>query len=363
MVRFPSVLAVAFFAGWGCGVEPAIGLSHSAILDGDANPGDPAVVYLIVGNGACTGTVIDPYVIMTARHCVVGVQPSRVEVHTGANPSWGDGTLLAYAGDIVTAEFRNGDYDIALLRSGVDLGVEPLPYSHDMLNPSIGDTVVAIGYGQADEAGNEGPKRRGEGIVQDVSIDVFLTTAVTCYGDSGGPIFDQAGTVVGVVSGGTAATCAGGQDLDVNVGLHADWIDGYVGQGDPTPDPDPVPDPDPDPTPDPTAGGALGDPCTDANECASNACVTGDGYCTQACAGDTCPEGYECRGVGLEFYCILPNAEGGGRSRSSCAVAGAGARRGAAGPALLLVVALVASRRRQRRAGGLLRRRNAATVP
>lgn len=349
MVRIASVVSLVWLvAAWGCASDGAVGVARSPILNGEANPGDPSIVYLLVGNGACTGSVIDPYVILTARHCLQGVSPSYVEVYTGANPSWGDGRQLAFAGDIFTSDVPDDDGDITILRSNVDLGVDPLPYSHDLTNPGTGDTIVAIGYGQGTDVGDEGPKRRGEGIVEEVFLDAFLTTAVTCFGDSGGPIFDQGGTIVGVVSAGTQNSCSAGQDLDVNVGYYADWLDGFVGlpDPDPEPDPDPVPDPEPDPVPDPDpVVGALGDPCTDASECASNACVTGGGYCTESCAGDSCPDGYECRGVSNEFYCVVQDDSGGGGGGRSGGCSAAGGPTG--GAAVFAVLAALALPRRR----------------
>ncbi len=352
-VRSPLLALLVVAGGCVAGEETrGVGSRRAAILNGLPNPGDPSVVFLVVGDGMCTGSVIDPFVILTARHCVAGIDPLTVEVFTGADPLRGDGDLVAWRGQIVDSAVPSDEGDIAVLMSGVELGLAALPYSNDLTNPAIGNAVIAIGYGQGDDYGGEGTKRRGQGTVQDVFLDGFLTTAVTCFGDSGGPIFDQAGTIVGVVSAGTADTCSSGQDFDVNVGYYADFLDDAIGLPDPEPDPDPQPDPDPRPDPDPGLG-ILGDACSEAAECASNACVVGDGYCTEPCAGDECPDGYECRGASGELFCVLPGSSGGGgRSRSSCSAAGGP---GATSPLVSLagaLAALLTCRRRARAASG-----------
>lgn len=338
-----SVVALLVATGCSAGDRAAeVGKHPSAILDGLPNPGDPSVVFLLVGDGMCTGSVIDPFVILTARHCTEGVDARLVEVYTGADPLRGDAELVAGIGDLVGVAAPPDEGDIAILESGVDLGLAPLPYSRAIANPAVGDDVIAIGYGQGDDYGGEGTKRRGQGIVEEVFLDAFLTSAVTCFGDSGGPIFDQEGTIVGVVSAGTAELCSSGQDLDVNVGYYADFLDERTGQ------PDPDPDPEPDPDPDPGLGG-LGDACAEAAECASNACVVGEGYCTEPCAGGDCPEGYECRGSAGELFCVLPGS--GGRGRASCAVTPAGGAPALAG-GLVALAALITCRRRARDASG-----------
>ncbi|MBV8762535.1 MAG: hypothetical protein JO257_34945, partial [Deltaproteobacteria bacterium] len=58
--------------------------------------------------------------------------------------------------------------------------------------------------------------------------------------------------------------------------------------------------------------GAIGSPCTGGSDCTSSTCR--DQVCTVGCFGnpDACPAHYECRGQGLDQYCIATPAGCGG---------------------------------------------------
>lgn len=390
----------------GCVAEDrAAEIRASAILDGALDHGDPAIVYLSMGNSACTGSVIDPRVVLTAKHCVEGVDASWVEVFKGDNPYGGGGETIASAGDISDIQVYDQGWgiegvDIALLIAGRDLDVAPVPYLRDENVPSQGDRVEAAGYGQSDDwSSPDGNKRRGSGSITDNWGVEISTTPITCYGDSGGPLFDEQGVVIGITSRGTAEACSAGDDIYTNVGHFASWIADFVSNPAPLPgeDPGPGPDPEPgdddpvdpgpgeDPGPDPgpgdddpvdpgpgdddplpgddpiEEGAGFGDACSEGEQCASNACVAlgGDGYCTQSCDSSDCPFGYECRDSAQGAFCFFDGAGGGAGGgvdpdgyaglQSTCAAAPGGL--GAGGPAGafgLVLAGLLVSWRRSR---------------
>ena len=399
----------AGLGGAGC-LEDGTALERGSlhIVGGQMNPGDPAVVYLSLGGAACTGSVIAKRWVMTAKHCVTDTNAGWISVYEGANPMGGDGSTLASQGQISRVILYDDGYsidgvDIALLESSVDLAVTPIPYSRDQNNPSVGDTSHAVGYGQSsDYNGPDGSKRRGTAQVIDNTQNEIWTTAQICFGDSGGPLFDEAGTVIGISSRITN-DCSYAEDIFTNVGYFATWIAGYV-PDEVVPDPDdggddpgdgggggdPAPDPLPDPgdegggggggggtAPDPGGGGdpgggdgagglgrGFGEECLSGDVCQSSACVTlpsGAGYCTESCADSACPYGFECSSTAQGAFCFLQGEGGSGGGgngltpdappglTATCAVApGSGSGAGAGGLLWALLASLVLARRRLR---------------
>ncbi len=147
-----------------------------------------AVVLLVTGSSTCTGVVLGESTVATAYHCVASGQRPRVELR--------DGTVLK--GQMFAASPAD---DLALLR------VEGLPASRLELradDPAQGDRVYALGHPYASAATG---KLSGtllwsvsEGIVSAVGTTMVQTDAALNPGNSGGPLVDAEGRVVGIVS-------------------------------------------------------------------------------------------------------------------------------------------------------------------
>ncbi|MEN9786811.1 MAG: hypothetical protein RLZZ299_2075 [Pseudomonadota bacterium] len=165
-----------------------------------------AVVLLRVGASLCAGVVVDPNgTVATAYHCVA----------TGLVPEvrWRDGRVVE--GTVVA---RDPARDLALVRTTA-AGVPHLSVREG--DPRVGERVVALGHPLGDAAGG---KLAGvlqwsaaEGIVGAVGPWVIQTDAGLNPGNSGGPLVDLDGRVVGIVSrklaGEDLAFCARGADL------------------------------------------------------------------------------------------------------------------------------------------------------
>src|SRR5436190_6968535 len=85
-----SALPGCVFAPGGPEEEPRT--VAEPILDGEDDDGDPAIVQIRGGIGACTGTLVTENVVLTAAHCLIEPRPN--EVFFGAEPD-GDGTVVA----------------------------------------------------------------------------------------------------------------------------------------------------------------------------------------------------------------------------------------------------------------------------
>jgi MYXO-CTERM domain-containing protein len=209
--------------------------------DDDSNS-TPAVVALKVGGGTtyelCSGALLAPNVLLTARHCVAnslttevscdangqstngphlaGNQPAaRVQVFTGATPAF-SGPPDALGSAIFSLEadhFCNGDIAFVVLDRPIP-NIEPVAIR---MKGTLfeGETVRAVGYGQNDRRAPIGSRFRKDNVPI-LALGAGLSSSETalgpnefevgksiCDGDSGGPAFSmQTGAVVGVVSRG-----------------------------------------------------------------------------------------------------------------------------------------------------------------
>jgi hypothetical protein len=333
-------LLLAAASSWalsGCGANPGdavperVGAAEEAIAGGYIDDADKAVVGIFDGQigSICSGSLLAPNVVLTARHCVSSVL-NEVSGGVSCNETT-FGSLHSASGFYVTTHtqmeydpslyhrareviglpvsdksFCGNDQAILILDENIDPN-EALP-----LTPRVdtaiapGDEYFAVGFGATNDSGSgAGTRRRRDSLFIDCVADgcpkyytrptEWIGDKGICSGDSGGPALDMLGRVIGVTSRGPSGcedpvygyVFGWGQWIK-DVTNYAAGLGGYPppiwASGWPT---------------DPAYSNPVGAACSQATDCPSNWCIDdGQGaglYCTRLCnAAAPCDAGFYC---------------------------------------------------------------------
>lgn len=213
-----------------CVAERETEHASQAIIGGVADATHDAVVAIQRRSTTtlCTGTLIAKDLVLTAAHCLMGVDPSDLTIAFGPDMSTPTATIdvratAIYPGFSGTEADRLGGLDLGVAWLVRPTDVTPIAVHAPM---SAFTTATLIGYGVTNGVDSTGRGRRiaVTAPVRDSCsrmLKIGGAEANACTGDSGGPVLvdDQ---LVAVVSGGLAG-CGAPSD-HTRLDAHRAWL-------------------------------------------------------------------------------------------------------------------------------------------
>ncbi len=307
----------------GADVTPAIvdyDPSLAAIVGGRPAPELGALVQVVGPRGVCSGTVVSPCVVVTAKHCVQAPGAADADavgelfvIEEPETSQESESTIrrqlrvrsvLTPPGAYTTEPLRFSGIvggDVAALVLADNAESTPVSLAGSFSPEWLGQVVIAAGYGFVPE-GLAGERRAARRRLLRRLSSVAFTESAICEGDSGGPLFSPEGALFAVASFGQTF-CGEGLSGYTLIAPFRELIERAQRMCEPC-----------------QIGGCQGDgtACAASEACRSGVCgsarASEQKTCLASCArrDDVCPEGTRCLSLAspsCERACVATGVE------------------------------------------------------
>jgi secreted trypsin-like serine protease len=190
-----------------------------AIVGGSQADKGEFPAFTLFGNGECGAVLISEDRALTSASCVHTGHPHTVRVGVYRREDGGKNVGVKCAKSHPNYKWPDFQYDIAVLK--LEKSITALPFPFLNTNPSYPNTdgtrLIAVGMGRDTTKGEVASKLMklnytyvsdedcketyGDAVSKGLSICAKGKDQGTCFGDSGGPLFDNDGILIGIVSG------------------------------------------------------------------------------------------------------------------------------------------------------------------